>query len=70
MARRCASVAGINAEREQILSAFVHFVGVRIFIITKSCAIDDAVVVVVVLRTWRYRERQRLFRRICRVRTG
>jgi len=41
----------------------VHFVSVGIFIATDRCAIHDGVVVVVV-RTWRRRERQELFREI------
>jgi hypothetical protein len=42
----------------------VHFVGVRIFIFAEHCAIHDGVVVVVVVRTWKRRGRQSLFRKI------
>ena len=63
MRRRCTSAGGISAERERIFCALGHFASVGIFIATDRCAIHDGVVVVVV-RTWRRRERQELFREI------
>ena len=69
MRRRCASADGISAKHEKNFCALVHFVGVGIFIAIDSCAIHHDVVVVVV-RTWRRRKRQGLFREICRAHTS
>jgi hypothetical protein len=68
MRRRCASDVGISVKRERIFCLLVHFVGVGIFITTDRCAIHDGVVVVV--RTWRRRKRQGLFREIWRAPTS
>jgi uncharacterized membrane protein YczE len=64
MRRRCASIGGISAEHEKIFCALGHFVGGGIFVATVRCAIHHGVVVGVVVRTWRRRKRQGLFRTI------